>query len=96
MHSSIPTNKLTHGWQILGKISLANISASRQYLLSKTQHRIGGFSKFPGDPPGEFISRKTSGDLVLQLISEFQLRHSAFLFRASIAVLDGRTQLKTS
>ena len=39
--------------QILGKISLLDKSANRRYLLGKTQHRIGGFSKFPGDPPGE-------------------------------------------
>ena len=29
--------------------------ADRRYLLGKTQHRIGGFGKFPGVPPGEFF-----------------------------------------
>ncbi|RMD44288.1 hypothetical protein DV735_g880, partial [Chaetothyriales sp. CBS 134920] len=36
---------------ILGMSDLANHPALRRYLLDKTQHRIGGFSKAPGEFP---------------------------------------------
>lgn len=38
--------------QILQKVHLFNFAANRQYLLSKSQHLIGGFGKLPGDIPG--------------------------------------------
>lgn len=34
------------------KAQLLNIKASRRFLLEQTQHRIGGFGKAPGNPPG--------------------------------------------
>lgn len=34
------------------KAQLLNTKASRRFLLEQTQHRIGGFGKAPGDPPG--------------------------------------------
>lgn len=41
--------------QICGNPELMDRDANRRYLLAKTQHRIGGFGKFPGDLPGKFI-----------------------------------------
>ena len=38
---------------ILNRLHLQNFNAAERYLLEKTQHQIGGFSKMPGDPPGE-------------------------------------------
>ena len=38
--------------QMINQTSLINHTANRKYLLEKTQHRIGGFGKLPGDPPG--------------------------------------------
>ncbi|KAL8699658.1 MAG: hypothetical protein Q9224_001316 [Gallowayella concinna] len=37
---------------ILNSIHLLDQEALRRYLLEKTQHRIGGFGKLPGDVPG--------------------------------------------
>lgn len=34
------------------KVHLIDSTASRNYLLSKAQHMVGGFGKYPGDPPG--------------------------------------------
>ncbi|KAL8709122.1 MAG: hypothetical protein Q9220_006143 [cf. Caloplaca sp. 1 TL-2023] len=36
---------------LLQSLNLLDLTALRTYLLEKTQHRIGGFSKLPGDPP---------------------------------------------
>ena len=46
--------------QILGKSSLIDVPANRRYLLGLTQHRIGGFGKFPEDLPGMFNSQNAS------------------------------------
>lgn len=35
------------------KVHLLDFTASRNYLLSKAQHMVGGFGKYPGDPPGK-------------------------------------------
>ncbi|KAL8821803.1 MAG: hypothetical protein Q9223_000215 [Gallowayella weberi] len=37
---------------ILNSLHLLDQEALRRYLLEKTQHRIGGFGKLPGDVPG--------------------------------------------
>ena len=37
---------------MLGKTDLANKEGVRNYLLTKTQHKIGGFGKGVDDPPG--------------------------------------------
>lgn len=48
-----------YAWWVGGSLGmlhrqhLQNFNAAERYLLGKTQHRIGGFSKMPGDPPGE-------------------------------------------
>jgi len=34
------------------KTKLLNTNGSRRFLLEQTQHRIGGFGKAPGNPPG--------------------------------------------
>ncbi|KAL8674693.1 MAG: hypothetical protein Q9168_000925 [Polycauliona sp. 1 TL-2023] len=39
--------------KILDSIHLLDQDALRRYLLEKTQHRIGGFGKLPGDAPGK-------------------------------------------
>ena len=36
---------------MLKKVHLVAFNAIRRYLLEKTQHVVGGFGKFPGDPP---------------------------------------------
>ncbi|KAL1631910.1 geranylgeranyl transferase type-1 subunit beta [Neofusicoccum ribis] len=41
---------------MLGKIHLTSRSATRRYLLDKTQHLVGGFGKMPGDPPDIYHS----------------------------------------
>lgn len=41
------TNKM----QMLGHVDLIDEVPSRRFLMSKTQHLIGGFSKYPGGPP---------------------------------------------
>ncbi|KAF6844624.1 prenyltransferase and squalene oxidase [Colletotrichum musicola] len=37
--------------QMLGHVDLIDAEPSRRFLMSKTQHLIGGFSKYPGGPP---------------------------------------------
>ncbi|TDZ36055.1 Geranylgeranyl transferase type-1 subunit beta [Colletotrichum spinosum] len=37
--------------QMLGHVDLLDAEPSRRFLMSKTQHIIGGFSKYPGGPP---------------------------------------------
>ncbi|KAF9870650.1 prenyltransferase and squalene oxidase [Colletotrichum karsti] len=37
--------------QMLGHVDLIDDLPSRRFLMSKTQHLIGGFSKYPGGPP---------------------------------------------
>ncbi|KAL0938291.1 prenyltransferase and squalene oxidase [Colletotrichum truncatum] len=37
--------------QMLGQVDLIDEEPSRRFLMSKTQHLIGGFSKYPGGPP---------------------------------------------
>ena len=34
------------------KAQLISAEATRRFLFEQTQHRIGGFGKTPGDPPG--------------------------------------------
>lgn len=34
------------------KSKLVNAKAIRRFLFEQTQHRIGGFGKYPGNPPG--------------------------------------------
>ena len=47
-----------YAWWVGGSLGmlrrqhLQNFNAVDRYLLDKTQHRIGGFGKMPGDPPG--------------------------------------------
>jgi geranylgeranyl transferase type-1 subunit beta len=43
--------------QMLGqdRAQLLNIKAARRFLLDQTQHRIGGFGKAPGNPPGQYF-----------------------------------------
>ena len=41
---------------VLGRRHLQDFNAAERYLLEKAQHQIGGFSKIPGDPPGEWVS----------------------------------------
>lgn len=41
---------------MLGKLHIADREACRGYLLDKTQHRVGGFGKHPGDPPDVYHS----------------------------------------
>ncbi|GKT89072.1 prenyltransferase and squalene oxidase [Colletotrichum tofieldiae] len=37
--------------QMLGHVDLIDAEPSRRFIMSKTQHLIGGFSKYPGGPP---------------------------------------------
>ncbi|KAL8963263.1 MAG: hypothetical protein Q9193_000449 [Seirophora villosa] len=41
---------------MLGSLDLIDQDALSRYLLSETQHQIGGFGKLPGDPPGKVAS----------------------------------------
>ncbi|KAI4198610.1 MAG: hypothetical protein LQ350_005201 [Teloschistes chrysophthalmus] len=41
--------------QILNSLHLLDQDALARYLIEKTQHRIGGFGKLPGDVPGMSI-----------------------------------------
>jgi geranylgeranyl transferase type-1 subunit beta len=36
----------------VGHPQLVNLEAIRRFLFEQTQHRIGGFGKAPGNPPG--------------------------------------------
>ncbi|KAH8815248.1 terpenoid cyclases/protein prenyltransferase alpha-alpha toroid [Xylogone sp. PMI_703] len=38
--------------KMLGHVNVIDKEATRRFLFEKTQHRIGGFAKFPGHPPG--------------------------------------------
>lgn len=50
--SSLPSKlKTLTPSKILGHLDLVNKPASRRFITSKTQHIIGGFSKYPGGPP---------------------------------------------
>jgi geranylgeranyl transferase type-1 subunit beta len=37
------------------KAQLVNAEPIRRFLFEHTQHRIGGFGKAPGNPPGSFL-----------------------------------------
>jgi geranylgeranyl transferase type-1 subunit beta len=41
---------------LIGKLHLLDIPKTKQYLLKLTQHSIGGFGKYPGDPPDIYHS----------------------------------------
>ncbi|KAL8813458.1 MAG: hypothetical protein Q9200_000255 [Gallowayella weberi] len=41
--------------KILNSLHLLDQEALRRYLLEKTQHRIGGFGKLPGDVPADIM-----------------------------------------
>jgi prenyltransferase beta subunit len=49
---------LTFSCQMLDqkKTKLVSTQAIRRFLFEKTQHRIGGFGKCPGNVPGELSS----------------------------------------
>lgn len=40
--------------KLVGHSHLINQEAIRRFLFEQTQHRIGGFGKAPGNPPGTF------------------------------------------
>ncbi|KDN67946.1 putative prenyltransferase and squalene oxidase [Colletotrichum sublineola] len=42
--------------QMLDRASLIDAGPSRRFIMSKTQHLIGGFSKYPGGPPDVYHS----------------------------------------
>ncbi|KZL80963.1 prenyltransferase and squalene oxidase [Colletotrichum incanum] len=42
--------------QMLGHADLIDAESSRRFIMSKTQHLIGGFSKYPGGPPDIYHS----------------------------------------
>ena len=42
--------------KLVGNSQLINQEAVRRFLLEQTQHRIGGFGKAPGNPPGTFYT----------------------------------------
>jgi geranylgeranyl transferase type-1 subunit beta len=44
------------------KTKLVNAKAIRRFLFEQTQHRIGGFGKYPGNPPGSFITLFPNSD----------------------------------
>lgn len=51
---------------MLGKLHLTSGTATRRYLLDKTQHIVGGFGKTPGDPPDIYHSYLGLAALSLQ------------------------------
>lgn len=65
---------------LLKKLHFIDMKANRRFLLEKTQHFIGGFSKLPqpGSPPGTY----SRGRGVLKCLLSSN-RHHAFLPRAS-------------
>jgi geranylgeranyl transferase type-1 subunit beta len=40
----------------LGQIELIDRASATEYLVGSTQHFIGGFTKYPGDPPDIYHS----------------------------------------
>jgi hypothetical protein len=38
--------------QIIGEGNLVDRTPIRRFLFEETQHQIGGFGKYPGNPPG--------------------------------------------
>ncbi|KAL8953650.1 MAG: hypothetical protein Q9222_000487 [Ikaeria aurantiellina] len=67
---------------LLQSLDLLNLTALRTYLLEKTQHRIGGFGKLPGEPPGECLALSLdlyvcpSGIKFSELIAKVDIMHS--------------------
>ncbi|KIV99171.1 uncharacterized protein PV09_09125 [Verruconis gallopava] len=57
---------------LLSRLHLASLPSSRNYLLTKTQHTIGGFAKKPGDPPD--IYHSALGLAALALMGEEGLK----------------------
>lgn len=71
---------------VLKKLHLIDLKANRRFLLEKTQHFIGGFSKLPtpGSPPGTCSLRMFS------LFTEWRHRYHAFLPRTGSTSTHGR------
>ena len=53
---------------MLGKIDLMDVEANKRFMLEKTQHRIGGFSKLPGGFPD--VMHSFLGLAALSLVKE--------------------------
>jgi geranylgeranyl transferase type-1 subunit beta len=65
------------------KTKLLNIKAARRFLLEQTQHRIGGFGKAPGNPPGSISS---TAIIYCELIPLLDIYHS-YLGLAALAIM---------
>lgn len=64
------------------KAQLLNTNAARRFLFEQTQHRIGGFGKAPGDPPGPSPEIMT----LCKLIMLTDIYHS-YLGLATLAIM---------
>ena len=64
------------------KTKLLNTNGSRRFLLEQTQHRIGGFGKAPGDPPGPFPQIMALRKLIMLI----DIYHS-YLGLATLAIM---------
>ena len=67
---------------MLGDDHLLDVQATQEYLLTKTQHIIGGFGKLVGDSPGQ-TSRE-----IFNACKANDHRYSAFVPRSSRAFND--------
>lgn len=70
--------------QMLGteKTRLVSTNAIRRFLIEKTQHRIGGFGKCPGDPPGIslHVHRRSNSDKAVDI-------YHSYLGLAALAIM---------
>lgn len=65
------------------KNTLLNVPPIRRFLFEQTQHRIGGFGKCPGDPPGLPLS----GFPTLSVLTIIDIYHS-YLALAILATMN--------
>lgn len=74
---------------MLGSLDLIDQDALSRYLLSETQHQIGGFGKLPGDPPGRSLSSS------IPYAKTNRTRYHALLFRSCWLGMYGTSRPQT-
>lgn len=64
------------------KTKLVNTNAIRKFLFEQTQHRIGGFGKYPGSPPG--LTSLKSAQIVTKRVVDI---YHSYLGLAALSIM---------
>jgi len=73
----------------MGQGNLVDLHPIRRFLLEETQHRIGGFGKFPGNPPGAPFPLPTNRTPFFTMLTILKI--STTLTSPSLSLLHGKS-----